>query len=127
MRIFIKVICGLIISAIIYFLASISIESEGTILFGQESIILTLRKPGEIDQFDYHISNENWYWIGDNSKINSLYDQDTNFRAAIDKSSCVQVKVRFVNLFYPSNASYVINARIPKIYLYSVKYQAKCY
>ena len=109
-----------------YFLISLSILRKGTIIFGQESIVLTLRNSEDIEELDYDKSNKNWYWLGNDRKISELYSRNKKFKKAIDEKDCVEVSVRFVNLFIPSNSAYVSKSNIPIVYLYSLEFEKEC-
>jgi hypothetical protein len=100
----------------IYILYSICLVRTGVIIFGKEAIVFTPRKWSEIKDLDYNINGRDWVWIGNNKKLSELYK-----KYSISSSDCISVKIRYINLFLPAQATYVQKSKMPIVYVISIE------
>jgi hypothetical protein len=99
----------------------------GVIVFGMEAIVFTPRNLSEISKLDYNVNGEDWVWIGNNEKLSAAYEK--YYSCFNESTDFLAVKIRYVNLFFPSKASYVIDAKMSVVYVIDIELDgehAKC-
>jgi hypothetical protein len=120
MKMTFKVASYLLITIILYSALSLLKPVRGTIVFGSEVVVFTPRSWDAIDSLDYDKDGRKWYWVGHSEALHSLLRSD---RKALHDSrkGYLEVEVRFVNLFFPSQASYLQKANVGTIYIASIR------
>ena len=120
MKMTFKIALLLLITIVLYCAFSLLKPVRGTIIFGSEVVVFTPRSWNAIDSLDYDKDGRNWYWVGHSEALYSLLRNDK--KALHDsRKGYLEAEVRFINLLFPSQASYVQKANVSTIYIASLR------